>query len=87
MVGTLMVSACSSGPGTVYKKDVESFIVDKLVGTGGVKPDTATCPNDLEATVGAKVTCTVTLAGQSSPADVVVTEVTGGVAKFNVTGR
>ena len=82
-----MVSACSSGPGTVSKSTVESQIVSKLVGTGGVKPDSASCPNDLAATVGATVTCTVTLDGKSSPADVVVTDATDGNVKMNVTGR
>lgn len=85
MVGTLMVSACSSGPATLPKAQVESQISSKIESSGGVKPDSTSCPNDLEGTAGAKMTCTVTTAGKATSADVVVADVTGNTVNFNIT--
>ena len=87
MVGTLMVSACSSGPATVSKSTVESQIVSKLSTTDGTRVDSASCPNDLAATVGATITCTISIGSQPGSADVVVTDVTDGNVKMNVKGR
>jgi hypothetical protein len=55
------VAACSCSVGSsshgVSKSDVASQITSKLTDAAGNKPDSVTCPSDLEAKVGAQLNC------------------------------
>jgi hypothetical protein len=50
-------SACSSGPSTVSKSDIQDQINAKMTDAAGNKPDSVDCPNELNATVGAATDC------------------------------
>ena len=78
------LGACG-GTGTLSAKEVATKAEDALEAQVGTRPD-ITCPEDLDATVGAKTTCTLT-AGDD-PAEygvtVTVTSVDGDSAKFDI---
>jgi predicted thioesterase len=95
IVGTLLASsaaallagACSFTFGsshTVSKSDVEGQISSKFLDSGGGKPSSVTCPNDLDAKVGAKITCSMKVKDQPYLVDVTVTTVNGNDVKFDM---
>ena len=97
LLGTLgiaavsLVSACSAsahvsvgGSNKVAKSDVESQVATQLAAsTGQAKPDIS-CPDGLEAKVGATLDCTLSVQGDSTklPVHVVVDSVDNGTAHF-----
>jgi Domain of unknown function (DUF4333) len=81
LIGT---AGCSSGPKTVSKSDVESQINQKMTDAAGNKPESVSCPDDLKATVGAKLDCNMKIKGQSYGVNVTVTSIEGSTAKFDM---
>jgi hypothetical protein len=83
----LLAAACSFSFGTshtVSKSDVEGQISSKFPDSGGTKPSSVTCPNDLDAKVGAKMTCSMKVKDQPYLVDVTVTSVNGNDVKFDM---
>jgi Domain of unknown function (DUF4333) len=81
LIGT---AGCASGPKTVSKSDVESQISQKMTDSAGNKPESVSCPDDLTATVGATLRCTLVDAGQTYGVNVTVTSVEGSDVKFDI---
>ena len=66
------------------KGDVESQISQKMTGPHGNKPESVSCPEDLNASVGAKMDCEMTVQGQKYAVEVTVTSIEGDEAKFDM---
>jgi len=81
LIGT---AGCSSGPKTVSKTEVESQISQKMTDPAGNKPDSVSCPNALNATVGAKMNCDMKIKGKTYGVNVTVTSIDGDTAKFDM---
>jgi len=79
------IAGCSisSGPKTVSKTEVQSQISSKMTDPAGNKPDSVSCPNDLNATVGSTLNCDMKVKGEPYGVNVAVTSVDGGQAKFD----
>jgi predicted thioesterase len=77
-------AACSSGPSTVNKSDIQNQINSKMTDSSGNKPDSVNCPNELNATVGAATDCDMTVKGQPFNVNVTVTSVDGDKVKFDM---
>jgi hypothetical protein len=80
--------ACSCSIGTsshaVSKNDVAQQITSKLTDAAGNKPDSVTCPSDLEAKVGAQLNCTMQVKNQTFNVNATVTSVNGSDVKFDI---
>ena len=78
------LSACS-GTGTISAKEVATKAEDALEKQVGVRPD-VTCPQDLEAKVGAETRCTLTAGDDPTEygVSIKVREVDGDNAKFDI---
>jgi Domain of unknown function (DUF4333) len=85
MIGTAGCSFhfSSSTSHSVSKSDVASQITEKMTGSTG-KPDSATCPSDLDAKVGAQLNCTMKFKDKSYDVNVKVTSVNGDDVKFDL---
>jgi hypothetical protein len=55
-----------------------------MTDASGNKPDSVSCPNDLNASVGSTVNCTMKIKGQSYGVNVSVTSVDNDQAKFDM---
>ena len=79
------VLAAACGTGTVSKGDVAKAAEDSLEQQVGQRPDVS-CPEDLEAKVGATTRCTLTADGLDGTYGVTVevTKVEGDKASFDV---
>lgn len=85
LAGSLIGTAgCSSGSKTVSKTDVESQISQKMTDPAGNKPESVSCPDDLKATVGAKLDCNMKIKDQTYGVNVTVTSIEGDTAKFDM---
>jgi Domain of unknown function (DUF4333) len=82
----IAVSGCSVfvGPNQVDRVDVAQRISTQLQTQVGRPPDAVACPANLDAKVGAALTCTLTDRGVSYDATVTVTSVDGGDVAFNL---
>ena len=82
------IAACSCSIGSsshsVSKSDVASQITTKLTDAAGNKPDSVTCPSDLEAKVGAQLNCEMKVKNQTFNVNVTVTSVEGSNTKFDM---
>lgn len=81
LIGT---AGCSSSPKTVTKSDVEGQISQKMTDPAGNKPESVSCPDDLKASVGAKMDCEMKIKGKNYGVNVTVTSVEGDQAKFDM---
>ena len=81
------IVGCSSGPGAVDKAEVEKVAATELAAQVGTDqlPDIS-CPDDLDAEVGATLTCELSVEGDDDvyPVEIEVTEVDGDDVKFDV---
>jgi hypothetical protein len=68
----------------VSKTEVESQISQKMTDPAGNKPDSVSCPNALNATVGAKIDCNMKINGKTYGVNVTVTSIDGDTAKFDM---
>lgn len=85
LLGLLIGTAgCSAGPKTVSKSDVEAQISQKMTDPAGNKPESVSCPDDLKATVGAKLDCNMKIKDQTYGVNVTVTSVENDTAKFDM---
>jgi len=84
-VPAVLLALAGCGTGTVAKADVATAAEDLLEKQVGQRPD-VTCPDDLEAKVGATTRCTVTLEGFEGTygVTVTVTHVDDDRARFDV---
>jgi len=86
----LMASAgacsCSIGSSShaVPKSDVASQITSKMTDAAGNKPDSVSCPDDLQAKVGAQLNCAMKVKGATYNVNVTVTSVDGSDVKFDM---
>lgn len=78
------VSGCSVfvGPNQVDRVDVARRISTQLQAQVGRAPDAVSCPANLDANIGASLTCTLTDNGVSYDATATVTRVEGGDVAF-----
>lgn len=91
-VGTLLIAmafatgACSASIGApqVDKSEVASQISTQLAQKFGEPPDDVTCPEDLDAEVGATVTCLLTEEGAEYDVTATVTSADGESANFDI---
>jgi predicted thioesterase len=67
----------------VDRNEVATRISQRVADSGGNKPGSVTCPEDLTAVVGATLRCELTDAGERHGVTVGVTSVDGGDVKFN----
>lgn len=81
--GACSCSASTSSP-TVAKNDVAGQITAKMTDGAGNKPDSVTCPSDLQAKVGAQVNCEMKVKDVTYKVNVTVTSVNGNDVKFDM---
>jgi Domain of unknown function (DUF4333) len=81
----VLVLATACGAGTVSKADVASAVADQVESQVGNRPQVR-CPDDLEAKVGARPRCTLTLEGVDGTYGVTatVTKVDDDQAHFDI---
>ena len=73
------------GQGTTVDRDaVAAQISNQLAEQVGETPDSVECPDDLDAQVGATLTCVLTHQGESYDVDVTVTAVEGDNVSFDI---
>ena len=79
----LALAAC--GAGTLEASTVEEGAADALEEQVGIRPEVS-CPDDLEAEVGASMQCTLTAGDDPTeyPVTVTVSSVEGDTANFDV---
>jgi len=77
------LASCSS-ESAVSQSDVEDQVSTQLTKEVGQTPDDVSCPGDLAAEVGTKMTCVLTAGSDTIDVALVVTEVVDGKAKFSV---
>ncbi|MDT5010987.1 MAG: hypothetical protein QOH57_2604 [Mycobacterium sp.] len=68
---------------TVDKNDVAGVVSDRLAEQVGRKPDSVTCPENLQGKVGATVRCELVGDGEKYGVTVTVTSVEGGTVNFD----
>ena len=85
---TASVAACScsvsSSSHGVSKSDVASQITSKMTDAAGNKPNSVSCPSDLEAKVGTQLNCEMKVKNQTFNVNVTVTSVEGSNVKFDM---
>lgn len=77
-------TSCSLGDKSVKKEDVANQISTQLGGQVGHKPESVTCPENLQGTVGATLKCDLTDQGTTFGVTVTVTSVEGDNVKFDI---
>lgn len=82
LAAVLTLSSC--GASALSAADVEKQITSQLKGSDGSTPDSAKCPDELDAEVGATMTCTATAGGDEFDVEVKVTKVEDGTASFDL---
>lgn len=83
----LAVVVAKNATPTVAKSNVESQVSQQLEAKVGQRPDSISCPGDLEGKVGTTMTCTLTDSGDSRPVDLTVTSVDGLTVNFDISVR
>ena len=83
---TVLLGACSSGPGTVSKSDVEDQVAVQLAAKVHQPKPAVTCPTGLTAKVGASIQCVLVAQGSTVRygVKVTVTSVSGSTAHFDI---
>lgn len=76
--------ACSYGLHMITRSHVAEQITDRMTDAAGNKPESVSCPDDLQPTVGASVTCTMMRGGKPFRVKVTVTAIEGDSAKFDM---
>lgn len=89
VAGGLVASAaaCSCSVGTshaVSKRQVAEQITQKLTDANGNKPDSVTCPEDLDAKVGAQLNCMMKIKDRDYNVNVTVTSIEGSKVNFDM---
>ena len=84
-VPVLLLGLSACGSGALSAEEVATGAEDALEQEVGIRPD-VTCPDDLEAEVGAEMRCTLTAEGVDGEygVTVVITDVEGDTANFDV---
>lgn len=82
-----IVAACSCSVGTshtVSKSQVAEQISEKLTDSAGNRPDSVTCPGDLDAKVGAQLNCEMKIRDRPYNVNVTVTSVSNSNVNFDM---
>lgn len=79
----VLLVGCSS-PKTVSSADAAQQISDVLEDKTGQRPDDVTCPEDLEAELGATMRCELTDGEATYGVTITITDVTDGAATFDI---
>jgi hypothetical protein len=80
----LVAAGCSAGEKILPKEDVEAGAKEALTKSVGQEPDSVSCPDDLDAKVGASERCTLTSGGDTLGMTVTVKSVDGDNATYEV---
>lgn len=80
----VLLGVAGCGAASVPKEQVAQQISDQLNQQIGQRPDSVTCPEDLPATVGATVRCTLKAGSDSLGVVAKVTSVDGSNVKYNI---
>lgn len=80
----LLLSACGGGTKAVSQSQVERKVSEQLTQQVGQKPDSVSCPDDLPATKGTTMRCTLSAGGTSIGLTVTVTSVEDSDVKFAI---
>lgn len=80
----VLLLGCSTTTKKVSAGDAAQQISDVLEDETGQRPDEVTCPEDLEAEVGATMRCELTDGEATYGVTIGVTEVEDGVATFDI---
>lgn len=83
-VGACSCTIGSSGPRTLSKSRVADQITDKMTDAAGNKPDSVSCPRDLQAEVGAQVDREMKVKDKTYNVNVTVTSVEGDDVNFDI---
>lgn len=78
-----LLTGCGSTP-SVSSSDAAQQIADALEGKTGQRPDEVSCPEDLEAEIGASIRCALSDGDETYGVTISVTDVTDGVATFDI---
>ncbi|WP_220451274.1 DUF4333 domain-containing protein [Nocardioides dongkuii] len=73
----------SAGGSAMSEGQVEDLLMEKITEEAGQEPDDVDCPDDLDAEVGATMTCTLTAGTDTLDIDVEVTSVEGDDLRFD----
>ena len=81
-----LLAGCSSGDKTVDRADVEKEAATQLAAQVNQPEPDISCPDDLDAKVGATMECELSVKGDDAvyPVHIKVTSVKDGDAKFDV---
>lgn len=84
-VAAMALLAACSGSVEVGSKSVDaSDVEDQISAQANQTPEDVSCPDDLEATKGATLTCTATFDGTDYEVTVTVTSAVDGNVKFSI---
>ncbi len=83
LVATSFLLAVGCGS-KVSSSSIEEQISSALEGQVGTAPDSVSCPDDLDAEVGATARCELSFEGETYGVSVEVTSVEGDVAAFDI---
>lgn len=83
LAGAALSSCSSDSP--LSQSDVEAQVSTQLTEEVGQTPDDVSCPGDLAAKVGTKMTCVLTAGSSTIDVALVVTEVGDDGTKFSMT--
>jgi hypothetical protein len=84
--GTLLALSAGAGAASasVTAADLQQWLSSQLAAQADSPPDSVACPGDLDATVGASITCAVTRGDETRGVTVTVTSLDGDAINFNI---
>jgi len=83
ITAVVTLAGCGSTP-TLSGTDAAQQISDQLDATVGQRPDAVECPEDIPAEIGATMRCELTDGESVYGVTIRITEVTDGVATFDI---
>lgn len=83
-IAIAMMGLTGCGEPEVQKENVEQSAMKMLSASVGKQAPPITCPGNLKAKVGAKLTCAIDIDGKTHDVTVNVTSVEGTTANFDV---
>lgn len=82
-VAALVASGCSTTK-TLTQEEAEKQISATYEQEFGAAPEEVSCPDDITAEVGKKMTCEVTVDGETIEAPITITKVEGDTVNFDI---
>ena len=85
IAGAVLLTSCQVSVGArINKEELQKQVQSELTKSVGEQAPPISCPDDLEAKVGAKTTCQLTDSSGTYDVAVDVTEVNNGTANFHI---